>query len=192
MQLRQHNEERYVAKEEFYKNKWENIRSAQQKNSHLRNRDRATRYATRTALVQNRSHEAKAVKDASHQSLVQRREREIFEQKLNTERTTLVRKQKEEAKRRQHSEQLAKLEAYRHQYESRVATEEMLRSRTESLVSRMEKEEMELIQRLQNTQLVQRNAYEELEGALGTTSQTLPSVVRTKNRIQPRSTTQNS
>ena len=35
----------------------------------------------------------------------------------------------------------------------------------------MEKEEMELIQRLQNTQTVQRNAYEELENALGQTSQ---------------------
>jgi len=35
----------------------------------------------------------------------------------------------------------------------------------------MEKEEMELIQRLQNTQTVQRRAYEELEGALGSTTQ---------------------
>jgi hypothetical protein len=34
----------------------------------------------------------------------------------------------------------------------------------------MEKEEMELIQRLQNTQTVQRSAYEELETALGSSS----------------------
>ena len=44
----------------------------------------------------------------------------------------------------------------------------MLRSRTEALVAQMEREEMELIQRLQNTQTVQRRAYEELETALGT------------------------
>ena len=45
-------------------------------------------------------------------------------------------------------------------YENRVAQEEMLRGRTEALVAQMEKEEMELIQRLQNTQTVQRRAYE--------------------------------
>ena len=41
--------------------------------------------------------------------------------------------------------------------------QEMLRARTEALVAKMEKEEMELIARLQNTQTVQRSAYEELE-----------------------------
>ena len=55
-------------------------------------------------------------------------------------------------------------------YESRVAQEEMLKERTDAFVARMEKEEMELIQRLQNTQTVQRNAYEELEAALGSSS----------------------
>ena len=39
----------------------------------------------------------------------------------------------------------------------------MLRARTDALVAKMEREEMELIQRLQNTQTVQKNAYDELE-----------------------------
>jgi hypothetical protein len=34
----------------------------------------------------------------------------------------------------------------------------------------MEQEELELIQRLQNTQMMQKAAYEDLENALGTTS----------------------
>ncbi len=63
-----------------------------------------------------------------------------------------------------------RLQKYREDYENRVAQEEMLRARTEALVSQMEREEMELIQRLQNTQTVQRKAYEELEGALGSSS----------------------
>jgi hypothetical protein len=36
----------------------------------------------------------------------------------------------------------------------------------ERMVSAMEQEELELIQRLQNTQLMQKEAYEELETAL--------------------------
>ena len=36
----------------------------------------------------------------------------------------------------------------------------------ENEVERMEKEELDLIQKLQNTQLVQKAAYDDLEGAL--------------------------
>jgi len=50
----------------------------------------------------------------------------------------------------------------------------------------MEKEEMELIQRLQNTQTVQRNAYEELEAALGTTAQQVSSNRSAGNAGDPR------
>merc|ERR1719387_1874074 len=68
---------------------------------------------------------------------------------------------------------MSKLEQNHEDYEARIAQEEMLLQRTNALVAKMEKEEMELIQRLQNTQTVQRNAYEELEAALGTTGQSL-------------------
>merc|ERR1712151_532601 len=78
---------------------------------------------------------------------------------------------KEEAKRKMEEDRLAQLDKFREDYEARTAQEELLRARTDSLVAKMEKEEMELIQRLQNTQTVQRNAYEELEAALGQTSQ---------------------
>ena len=42
------------------------------------------------------------------------------------------------------------------------------------MVSKMEQEELELIQRLQNTQLLQKAAYEDLENALGGDGQPLP------------------
>ena len=86
---------------------------------------------------------------------------------MNAERSEEIRRQKAEAKARIEQEKRERIEKYRADYENRVAQEEMLRSRTEALVAQMEKEEMELIQRLQNTQTVQRRAYEELEGALG-------------------------
>lgn len=44
--------------------------------------------------------------------------------------------------------------------------EENKRLEHEAMVARMEQEELELIQRLQNTQLLQKAAYEDLENAL--------------------------
>merc|ERR1719517_379447 len=89
----------------------------------------------------------------------------------NIERSNMIKQRKEDAKRRLEEDRLAQLEKFREDYEARAAQEELLRARTDALVAKMEKEEMELIQRLQNTQTVQRNAYEELENALGQTSQ---------------------
>merc|ERR1719229_2189697 len=92
---------------------------------------------------------------------------------------------KEEAKRRLEEDRLAQLEKFREDYEARAAQEELLRARTDALVAKMEKEEMELIQRLQNTQTVQRNAYEELEAALGQTSQQISSSNRAPGGARP-------
>jgi len=180
LRLRQNNEEKYVAKESFYHHKWDSIRSAQQKNQAVRIKAKTTREATRTALVQHKAQEARAMKEASQSNNMSRREREIYDHQLNKERMTLIRQQRDEAKRKQEEQQLKKLEDFRRDYETRVDHEEMLRARTEALVAKMEREEMDLIQRLQNTQLAQRTAYEELEGALGTTSQALSSAVRNK------------
>merc|ERR1711920_949774 len=84
----------------------------------------------------------------------------------------------EDAKRKLEEDRLAQLDKFREDYEARTAQEEMLRARTDALVAKMEKEEMELIQRLQNTQTVQKTAYEELEAALGHTSQQISSSTR--------------
>merc|ERR1712066_406351 len=103
--------------------------------------------------------------------MLQKKEREQAEIDANMQRSNMIKMKKEEAKRRLEEDRLAQLEKFREDYEARAAQEELLRARTDALVAKMEKEEMELIQRLQNTQTVQRNAYEELEAALVQTSQ---------------------
>ena len=52
------------------------------------------------------------------------------------------------------------------QHEDRVGNEEMIRQQKEEEVMQMEKLEMELIKKLQNTQAIQKEAYQELEKAL--------------------------
>ena len=60
----------------------------------------------------------------------------------------------------------------RAQIEDKMVREEQQRLEHEAMVQRMEQEELELIQRLQNTQLLQKAAYEDLENALGGNGQT--------------------
>lgn len=173
--LRTVNESKFMAKEDFYKGKWEGIRHAQAQNAYNRDKAKATRDATKHQLLDNKKKVVDGQKAVSQNFLMAKRERQANEVNSNTERSEMIRRQKAEAKARIEREQEARLQKYRADYENRVAQEEMLRSRTEALVAQMEKEEMELIQRLQNTQTVQRRAYEELEGALGSTAQRMGS-----------------
>eukprot|EP00928_Gymnodinium_smaydae_P046761 TRINITY_DN3117_c0_g1_i1.p1 TRINITY_DN3117_c0_g1~~TRINITY_DN3117_c0_g1_i1.p1 ORF type:complete len:296 (-),score=91.86 TRINITY_DN3117_c0_g1_i1:63-836(-) len=169
-ELRQQNEQKFAAKEQFYKAKWESIRSAQQQNNYNRDKAKALREATKDGLAEMRKQNAERTKQQSHNILLQKKEREQQERQLNLERSNMIKQKKEEARRKLEEDRLSQLEKFREDYESRTAQEELLRARTDALVAKMEKEEMELIQRLQNTQTVQRNAYEELEAALGTGS----------------------
>mmetsp|Transcript_92799 Transcript_92799/g.199001 ORF Transcript_92799/g.199001 Transcript_92799/m.199001 type:complete len:265 (+) Transcript_92799:109-903(+) len=176
--LRQQNEKKFAAKEQFYKAKWESIRSAQQQNMESREKARAIRDQTRSGLMGQKQANAQTTKEQSHQIEIQKKEREAAERQANVDRTNYLKARKEEAKRKLEEDRLSQLEKFREDYEARTAQEELLRARTDALVAKMEKEEMELIQRLQNTQTVQRNAYEELEAALGQTSQQISSSTR--------------
>merc|ERR1712241_27977 len=149
------------------RNRAQKITEVRIENQHNREKSRAVREAARNGLMEARHSNATRSKQQSHQILHRKKEREAQERLANLERGDMIKQKKEEAKRRMEDERLAALERSREDYEQRAAQEDLLRNRTEALVSQMEKEEMELIQRLQNTQTVQRNEYEELEAALG-------------------------
>jgi len=170
--LRNTNEGKFLAKEDFYKGKWEGIRHAQAQNAYQRDKAKAARDATKHQVLDNKKKVVDKVKDSTQSHLLVKRERQAAEMQCNHERSEAIRRQKADAKARVEREKEEKLRKFRNDYENRVSQEEMLRSRTEALVSQMEQEEMELIQRLQNTQTVQRRAYEELESALGATAPT--------------------
>lgn len=171
MELRKQNEQKFAAKEHFYKAKWESIRAAQAQNAQQREKAKAIRDQTRQGLMEQKAQNAKSAKEASQRILNEKKERESQEKHANMERSAYLKARREDANRKLEEKRLAQLEKFREDYEARTAQEELLRQRTDSLVAKMEKEEMELIQRLQNTQSIQRSAYEELEMALGQNSQ---------------------
>jgi len=170
LELRNANEQKFAAKEQFYKQKWESIRNAQSHNAYMREQARKNKGEVAKAHLDSKGASVRNAKLVSQEALMEKKQREASERSMNTQRTAYIKAQREQAKSRMEQEKQARLLQYQQDYEARVAEEEMLRARTEALVAKMEKEEMELIQRLQNTQTVQRSAYEELETALGSTS----------------------
>ena len=184
--LRSENEQKYVAKEQFYKQKWESIRAAQSANAYQRDQMKKSKQETASAQMNAKRGYVHNAKLVSQENLMEKKSREASEKMMNEQRTGYIKKQKDEARRRVEMEKQAKLLQFQQDYEGRVAEEEMLRGRTEALVSKMEKEEMELIQRLQNTQTVQRSAYEELEVALGSGGKPAAQPARPKFAPKPR------
>lgn len=171
MALRVQNEKKVLAKEEYYRSKWESIRAMQAQNAYMKDKQKANKEAVKQALETTKKAQVAALKHSSQGHLMQKRQREQEERENNQARMILIKKQKEEGGRRRVLANSGKLEQCRYDYEARMATEEMMRARTEALVAQMEKEEMDLIGKLQMTQTQQRQAYEELEAALGATSQ---------------------
>lgn len=168
--LRHSNEQKYLAKEQFYKEKWDSIRSAQAMNAANRDRSKDARNQAKGALLANKKGQVLAGQQQSQDHMAQLKAQKESDRQANGDRCLSIKQQKLEAKRKMESDRQLQLAGFHQDYESRVSEEKMLMEKTHALVAQMEKEEMELIARLQNTQTVQRNAYEELENALGATS----------------------
>ncbi len=84
----------------------------------------------------------------------------------NKMRQRLIKEQEEISNLRKKEFMEAKIRQYRMDHERKMAEEEQSKQKKELEVLNMEKLEMELIRKLQHTQLLQKAAYEELESAL--------------------------
>ena len=98
----------------------------------------------------------------------------IERQRMKGERIVAVRHQRDEiarariaAKKKKDKMQKEQLKKNQQQYTRKVNEERGKRMDTLARVKKMEKMEMELIKRLQNTQQLQQEAYHQLETALG-------------------------
>merc|ERR1711972_616792 len=99
-ELRNQNEQKFAAKEQFYKAKWESIRSAQSQNQQNRDKAKAVREATQLGLMEARADNAYRTKQESQQMLLHKKERQQAEQQANIERSNMIKQKKEDAKRK--------------------------------------------------------------------------------------------
>merc|ERR1719230_1393548 len=96
-ELRAQNEQKFAAKEQFYKAKWESIRAAQTQNQYNRDKAKAVRESTKQMLMDARATNATQTKEQSHKFLIAKKEREAQERQGNVERSNLIKQRKEEA-----------------------------------------------------------------------------------------------
>lgn len=121
----------------------------------------------RFSMRQNRAFsEANNIKEYRKHNLnfIQNSKKEELQQKVALK--NFIKNQLREAEEKRRKFEREKLEKARKEMIKKLEDETKLRRLREDEIARMEQEEMELIQRLQNTQMVQKEAYEELENAL--------------------------
>jgi hypothetical protein len=112
------------------------------------------------------SYEASTVREAKrfYKEKISTQQSEGLRQNTQVKLEIKNKKKEAELRRQQEAEQRA-LRA-KQELDRKIEEETKGRIEREKLVEQMEQEEIELIQRLQNTQLLQRSAYEDLELAL--------------------------
>jgi hypothetical protein len=113
-------------------------------------------------LVEKRASASETKQEVERLKLAKKSESMVEGMRLR-EKAENLRRAKLEARGRVDGERLVKLELWKLEYAGRVAQEEEVRRRHEALVRAMEKEEAELISRLQDAQKDVRKANEELE-----------------------------
>jgi len=90
----------------------------------------------------------------------------MFDLERKKQQRAAIKAAEAEARRVRELEKAKALEIAKLQYQSRIQKEEDAAARREREVLKMEKMEMQLIQQLKDTQILQRNALDELEMAL--------------------------
>lgn len=169
LNLREDNEKRAQHKAETNFQQGENTRKAQEQRFVQKQRDKAMRQRAQAEVIRERQAEVKEVRKMRRVNEIEKQRQRQADQERARYNRAVVRAHEERLKANKEAELEAAQRKNENDYNSRVS-EESTRTRTkETQVSKMEKEEMELIQRLQNAQMLQKEAYEQLEGALSGT-----------------------
>merc|ERR1719456_1991134 len=79
MALRVQNEKKVLAKEEYYRSKWESIRAMQAQNAYMRDKQKANKEAVKQALETSKKAQVTALKQQSQGHVLQKRQREAEE-----------------------------------------------------------------------------------------------------------------
>ena len=114
----------------------------------------------------------KAQEEAERLKLEKREQREFLnmqkqqEYLKNANMKQMIKIQEQEVEEKRRKDIADKKARNRLELQQKIIAENQRRMHIESEVSKMEQEELELIQRLQNTQLLQKQAYEDLETAI--------------------------
>lgn len=150
-QRRQREDEERIKQEEYKQLKAYQENMRMQKSMQRKNRA----HSEANSLKSTRKQNMETIEAMRAQDLVQKAALRNF-----------IKSQHREADEKKRKFERDKQERARLENERKIEEENRLRRQREEDVAKMEQDELELIQRLQNTQLLQKTAYEELENAL--------------------------
>ena len=153
-------------KEEERNKKLEEERIKAEQNKILKEQSKQAKLSSREELVKKLKDEVLMIKLArkENQNVIdQNKNLELLEKTTMTQSIKNQQREAEEKRRRLEEERKAKVRA---ELERKIEEENLRKQQKEDEIARMEQEELELIQRLQNSQMLQRSAYEELELAM--------------------------
>eukprot|EP00826_Nyctotherus_ovalis_P056329 TRINITY_DN7586_c0_g1_i10.p1 TRINITY_DN7586_c0_g1~~TRINITY_DN7586_c0_g1_i10.p1 ORF type:complete len:180 (+),score=76.32 TRINITY_DN7586_c0_g1_i10:451-990(+) len=117
-------------------------------------------------IVKDRQAEARTIKQQSRSNDIKKQEIVNAYAARNHERKSKIRMQEEVGQQKVQKMREKKLKEFKHNYDLRIQEEMEKIKKREKELSEMEREEGELIKKLQNTQQVQKRAFNELETAI--------------------------
>ena len=166
LNLREDNEKRAQNKAENNFMTGENTRKAQEQRFVQKQRDKAMRQRAQAEVIRERQLEVKEVRKMRRVNEIEKQRQRQADQERARYNREVVRAHEDRLKENKLREIAQAQKKNQDDYNHRVLEEAKRTKNKEVQVSKMEKEEMELIQRLQNAQMLQKEAYEQLEGAL--------------------------
>jgi hypothetical protein len=142
------------------------IKLSQNRVKILRENRRAEKGKVYEAILKTRKDEVKMVKLEEKRNSRIKSEMTRRVRTENQKKSRSIKEQLRLAERKRQEYEKAKHDAAKKEFEDRIKREMRLKRQKEKEVMQMEMIEMELIKKLQNTQNIQKSAYQELENAL--------------------------
>jgi hypothetical protein len=134
------------------------------KNQYAREVARANREQVRKQLLEEKARVAHETRLDLERRIEETFDFERAERERIHRRTEAIKQERIEAKKRLEAERIERLKSFRQQYETRLSVEERKRQESEALIAKLEREELELIERLRRAQEVQSKIHQEIDG----------------------------
>lgn len=130
------------------------------RNQYAREVGRANRSQMRKQVLEEKARAAIETRLDLQRRIEERFDYERAERERIQRRTEAIKQERIEAKKRIEAERIERLKSFRQDYENRLSIEEQRRRESEALIAKLEREEIELIERLKKAQQVQSTIYQ--------------------------------
>ena len=166
LRMRQENDVRMKEREAQAQRQLERQKEEALRNGQIEEKARRARQQQIDKMINSKREEVQKVRQEAAMAKEEIREQRRSEVMSKQERRAEIKSHEEEVRREREAARNAIVGQNKRNYDSRVEAEEAETKVREKEVGKMERIEMALIQQLKNTQVIQQQAFEQLESAL--------------------------